>query len=150
MSALFPWAAPTPLPKSRTSPITEGGSSLQWQHDKDRTQSAGMENTIMHSLEKLYHSTMHGRNQLTMRAFHSCLIIPEWKGRGGKKTHLVYHCLKKVTRKWKSTEYQGSVLGVYSIWDTPPFFLLLFFPLKKKKSLAVLRRHLSKSHFLSG
>jgi len=37
MSALFPWAAPTPLSKSRTSPITEGGINLQWQYDKDRT-----------------------------------------------------------------------------------------------------------------
>jgi len=68
MSALFPWAAPTPLSKSRTSPITEGGNSLQWQYDKDGTQNAGTENTIMHSLEKLYHSTMHGRNQLMMQA----------------------------------------------------------------------------------
>jgi hypothetical protein len=42
----------------------------------------------MHSLEKLYHSTMHGRNQLMMQAFHGCLIIPEWKGRAEKKPTL--------------------------------------------------------------
>lgn len=75
MSALFPWAAPTPLSKSRTSPITEGGISLQWQYDKDRTWSSGTGNTIMHSLEKLYHSTMYGRNQLMMQGLHFCLII---------------------------------------------------------------------------
>lgn len=147
MSALFPWAAPTPLSKSRTSPITEGGNSLQWQYDKDRTQNAGTENTIMHSLEKLYHSTMHGRNQLMMQGFHCCLIILERKG-GEEKKKL---CTPSASKRWPLSGSLHNTRGQSSEFIASEilfFFLLSFFPLKK--NLTVLRRHLSKSHFFSG
>lgn len=150
MSALFPWAAPTPLPKSRTSPITEGGSSLQWQYDKDRTQNAGTGNTIMHSLEKLYHSTMHGRNQLMMQGFHGCLTIPERKGRGGKKSTL---CTPSTSKRWPLNESLHNTRGQspeFTASQMLPHFSFSVFPPLKKKSLTVLRRHLSKSHFFSG